>query len=595
MAICIMDKLKFLRRGAYEYTGRLDETIRFIERIQLKDAGLWKIFVDQFRGTPDDHDNGWRCEYWGKMMRGGCFTYAYTQDAELYDILTDTVRDLLTAQDGLGRFSTYSPENEFTGWDIWGRKYIMLGLQYYSEICADDALKAEILTALRRHADYIMSKIGDGVGKKPINEATCNWYGLNSSSILEPFVRLYNMTGDGRYLDFSTYIVNGGGTSIANVFELAYEDKISPYQYPVTKAYEMMSCFEGLLEYYRVTGIEKWRTAVVRFTDAVMRSDITVIGCAGCTHELFDHSSVKQYGTLYSGIMQETCVTVTWMKLCCQVLRLTGDSKYADCIETSVYNALLGSVNTENSDILGGLPFDSYSPLRLNTRALATGGKKDIQGDRFYGCCAAIGSAGTGLIALSSVMEADDGVAFNLYIPGEIVTDYGRFSVATKYPTDGVIDIMVDANAEFTLYLRIPSWAISSSLSTGDRCEAGSYTAVRRRWKKGDTLRLELDMRTKLIHAGEIEGDPQAVNHISLRRGPVVLARDARLGDDNLAQPVNIACGGDGFVDVECKDGVYAVPLKNGSFIHMIGYAEAGKTWDKRSLMACWLPSAPQS
>ena len=45
--------------------------------------------------------------------------------------------------------------------------------------------------------------------------------------------------------------------------------------------------------------------------------------------------------------MQETCVTVTWIKLCYQLLRITGDSVYADEIEKSVYNALYGAVNTE--------------------------------------------------------------------------------------------------------------------------------------------------------------------------------------------------------------------------------------------------------
>ena len=66
-------------------------------------------------------------------------------------------------------------------------------------------------------------------------------------------VRLFDLTGEKKYLDFARYIVEEGGTSIANVFELAYADKTDPYQYPITKAYELISCFEGLLEYYRAT------------------------------------------------------------------------------------------------------------------------------------------------------------------------------------------------------------------------------------------------------------------------------------------------------------------------------------------------------
>lgn len=65
------------------------------------------------------------------------------------------------------------------------------------------------------------------------------WRGLNSCSILEAVVKLYNLTGEKRYFDFASYIVDCGGTDVANIFELAYENKLYPYQYPVTKAYEI--------------------------------------------------------------------------------------------------------------------------------------------------------------------------------------------------------------------------------------------------------------------------------------------------------------------------------------------------------------------
>ena len=61
------------------------------------------------------------------MMRGGCFVWQSNRDPELYEALKATVLDMLSVQDGMGRFSTYSPEKEFDGWDIWGRKYIGLG------------------------------------------------------------------------------------------------------------------------------------------------------------------------------------------------------------------------------------------------------------------------------------------------------------------------------------------------------------------------------------------------------------------------------------------------------------------------------------
>ena len=119
---------------------------------------------------------------------------------------------------------------------------------------------------------------------------------MNSSSILEPFVRMYNLTGAQKYLDFASYIVDTGFIEGDNVIQLAYEGVLKPYEYPVTKAYETMSCFEGLLEYYRVTGDERHLIAVKNFVQGVMETDVTVIGCCGCTHELFDVCKVTAYG-----------------------------------------------------------------------------------------------------------------------------------------------------------------------------------------------------------------------------------------------------------------------------------------------------------
>ena len=52
------------------FEGLADKTIRFIEEFQLMDTVLWERFVEQYRTQPDGEDNGWRGEYWGKMMRG---------------------------------------------------------------------------------------------------------------------------------------------------------------------------------------------------------------------------------------------------------------------------------------------------------------------------------------------------------------------------------------------------------------------------------------------------------------------------------------------------------------------------------------------
>ena len=606
------DVLFTLPEASVKLNGYIDDAIRLIEGYQLLDSGLWEEFVQQFRATEpkaDDGDDGWRGEYWGKMMRGACFTYAYTQNQALYDLLEATVKEMLCTEEKSGRISSYSVEREYNGWDIWSRKYVLLGMQYFMEISKSKKLDEEIVGCMRRQADYLISTIGlPEEGKKQITDASSHWNGLNSSSLLEPIVRLYNITNEQKYLDFATYIVSCGGTKGENIFELAAEGKLYPYQYKVTKAYEMMSCFEGLLEYYRVTGEEKWRTAVINLADLIIASDITVIGSAGCTHELFDRSRIRQLTTKYFGVMQETCVTVTWMKFCYQVLCITGASKYADEIERSVYNGMLGAINYDRHSGNGGFPFDSYSPLLLNTRLTGVGGYKVMADGSSYGCCACIGSAGTGIIPKYAAMLRNDGVALNLYNKGSFFarTPKGvdvRFDIRTEYPLDGNISVKIATKVKegFVIAVRIPYWSKRSILAVnGEDIEvkSGEYAEIYREWSKGDEITLRLDMRCELIYPDSTEyADENSKHHVALRRGPLMLARDARLPGD-IEEPVSFASDSEGFVLCEPSDTAsfahffgFAVAQADGSKIEMLDYASAGRTWDKRSLVTVWMPT----
>lgn len=634
----------------------IHETMKYIEEFQLLREDLWNRFVHQFREEDADYENGWRGEYWGKMMRGACFVYSYTQNPKLYEILEQTVRDMLSAEEDNGRISSYGTAHEFNGWDIWCRKYVLLGMQYFMEICKDEELAAQMTESMCRQVDYIISKIGRAEdGKLMINLTTTHWDGLNSSSLLEPIVRLYAITGEQRYLDFATYIVDCGGTTTENIFELAYEDKRYPYQYPQTKAYEMISCFEGILEYYRVTGIEKYKQMAVQFADKVLESDFTIIGSCGCYHEQFDHSTVRQANTNNNKIKQETCVTVTLMKFCYQLALLTGDSKYVDAFETALYNAYLGAVNTEKViepsiaaehpdwDI-EAVPFDSYSPLTAGTRGVAMGGLKLMSDNHYYGCCACIGSAGIGLVSKLALLTTRQGFALNLFVNGSITTrtENGNevtFDMETDYPVCGKVKITVTPADEeqFTVMVRIPKWSkhttlavqnggetvvnavpVSENLHMDGLAHEKGYLVINKVWKPGDVIILELDMRTEALYPisyGEdflrlrpvwphksmapmldIE-DPLAKHHIALRRGPIILAQENRLGY-SVDEPVNILVNEDGYVDVAFPAQDIApynhilemeVPLVNGGKMHVTDYASAGKLWTEESKMAAWM------
>ena len=524
---------QYLPSGAAKYNDEAHKNALFILEKQLMDASLWRKFVKVFEDKADIVDNGWRGEYFGKMMRGACLTYRYFPDKALYDILYHTVEDLLKTQDEDGRITTYTQEAEFNGWDMWTRKYVLVGCLYFYDICKEETFKSKILDSLCRHVDYLIGKIGED--KVSILD-TSHWYGgLNSSSILEPIVELYRLTNQEKYLKFAEYILEMGGCKGGNLLDLAEKGELLPYQYPEVKAYEMRSYFEGALAYYEVTGNQRYLQIVENFVDAVRKSDITIIGCAGCTHELFDNSTNKQTEEVADkAIMQETCVTVTWMRLQERLLRLTGKEIYADGIERSAYNALYGSLNVfsnqqycaEEQCFIDGVPFDSYSPLVCQPRGIGIGGYKKFAEGGYYGCCACIGAAGTGLFPLIGVMKTQDGVVFNGYHSGNVdcVTPSGtlmQFTISGDYIGEGevVIKVLTAKSEEFSIDLRIPSWSNQPQVQVNGEvyfAEQG-YCKITRKWQNGDEICLAFHPQLRKI---DLNGKSAFVY------GNVVLARD---------------------------------------------------------------------
>ena len=621
-------------------TGIADRTLHWVEDHQLLDRALWQKFVRQFRIHSDSANKGWRGEYWGKMMRGAVMVYQYTRNPSLYEILTETVKDLLTTQNADGSFSTYEPYNEFQRWDLWCRKYVMLGMEHYLEICTDENLKQRILTALCAHADAVLAKIGDRAeGKLPITETSKLYGGMSSVSILEPIIRLYRLTGETRYLRFAEYILSTGGSLDINIFELAYQDEIAPYAYGVNKAYEMMSCFEGVIEYYEVTGNEYYRDAALRFAKKVMETDVTVIGCCGTVSEFFDRSSVRQTEKP-EGALQETCVSVTWMKLCRRLFAVSGDPVFPDAIEQTYYNAYLSTLNTERCharnrglSFLDGcvptvLPFDSYSPLIPGVRGLLTGGAQLLDDGTYYGCCACIASAGAALYPQSMLWNANNGaLLLSGYENGELpaVLPSGqkfRITISGNYPAPGKIRISLQLERPevFPFGLRIPAWSEQSRLTVnGEEQPVGQgIHFIEREWKSGDTLDLELDFRVVITRAPiyeketiyqinwqtgkcdpvEVSQSPEARNFVSFRQGPITLATDRRLGrNPNRAVKLSLHSG-ESVRSCQVDPRRIPYPCMNACIVKLpeeevllTDYASTGRLWSKESESAAWIPA----
>ena len=607
------------------YVNITDQMIRLVQDRQLKDRSLWKLAAKQFKGTPDDVDLGWRGEYWGKVMRGACQTWQYTKDEELYQILQESVADLLSAQDEEGRISTYSKKAEFHGWDLWCRKYVLLGLLSFEEICRDGEQKKRILEAAARHLDAIIAYIGPETGKKKITETSDHWCGINSSSILEPVVRLYQKVPKQQYLRFADYIVEAGGADGFHIFEAAYENKLFPYQYPVVKAYELMSCFEGLLVYSQVTGKRTWRQAVIQFADRLLESEATIVGGSGCHHELFNHSTLMQTDTRYDGLMLETCVTVTWMKLMYRVYQETGEMRYLEEIEKAAFNALYGAVNTLGSTCgpettfdeavyrqvydaataqrnETGQMFDSYSPLRSGIRGRAVGGFKSMEnGTQYCGCCIAIGAAGTALVPDAAAREREYGIEIGIYQSGRICASVNGIVVAiftqTSYPSDGEVCMTINPEKEtvFDLVLRIPSFAEEVHLAVNGEPQklpenvSGIFVHLNRTWKAGDQVKLSMKWSLKLVFGMENPENPASSRQVAVLYGALALARDKQLGEEGT--PVHLVTGSFTGQKVEIllpNQCAFRIRTEQSEFF-MIDYASAGKTWRRDSEMEVWM------
>ena len=244
----------------------------------------------------------------------------------------------------------------------------------------------------------------------------------------------------------------------------------------------------------------------------------------------------------------------------------------------------------------------------------------------YYGCCACIGAAGIGLVPKIGTLLTEDGIVMNLYVNGKISasTPSGRpvtLDVQTEYPKLGTVKITIglEAAESFALSLRIPEWSHRTALTVcGEPSEVSrGYTTVTREFRDGDTIELTLDMRTQAIlpipYGEQIlineviwganymiptfdREDPMAARHIALRRGPVMLAEENRLGY-SVDDPIDVLVEPDGYVDVRLTDGKSPykcileaeIPLTNGKSITVTDYSSAGKTWSTESKMAVWM------
>ncbi|MGE5647661.1 MAG: glycoside hydrolase family 127 protein [Acidobacteriota bacterium] len=469
----------------------------------------------------------WIGEHIGKFIDAGTTAWAYTGDDRLKQKVDAAVKALLATQLPDGYLGTYleadrfidygsaklEPNEKMPLWDVWAHKYNMIALlNYYDRTGYKPALEA-----CRRMGDLLVRTYGEGPNQHSI--VRNDWHvGMANTSVLGPMVQLYRHTGDTKYLDFCRYIVRAWDAPEGPKLLSTLLNKGTVRQIGNAKAYEMLSNFVGVLDLYRATGDEKYLRAMQNGWDDIVTKRLYITGSSAFP-ELFQDDNVLRA----DGRLSEGCVTATWMQINLELLRLTGDPKYADQIERTVYNALLGAQHPTRGTIC------YFTPLN-GTKQYGT----VSQGIPGVSCCTSSVPRALVLIPAAAWGALRNGIAINLYVPGTVRIGDVTVVSKTRYPVNGEVELELKTTkpARFPLSLRVPAWCKSFVATAGGKewtGTPGTYLEIDRVWNNGDRVSIQMDMTTRLV-----PGAPTYPGYFAIERGPQVLAADERLNEEEV-------------------------------------------------------------
>src|ERR1017187_3924840 len=585
----VADTFSLAPPGSVQLQGRLGGKLDLCLNQRVWGKGAEKI-LPFFR---DQNDNGnWRGEYWGKWFTAAVLAYAYQPMPERLARLEHEARDLIKTQDADGYLGTYNAEHRLTVWDVWCRKYVLLGLIVAYDVTGDKS----ILEAARREADNLIAEV-QRKKIKIVDVGVDVLQGVAHSSIIEPIALLYQHTGQKKYLEFAQSIIAqwDAPSKAAPQGTHLMENALAGLPPMKNHAYAIMSCFEGICELYRATGDRRYLKAAVRFGQSVRKYERMIDGSVS-NHELFCDGVRNQ--TEFLEKPQETCATVTWIKLCAQLLRLTGDPVWADEMELSLYNAMVGAMTPDGE-------WFSYFTQLTGERVPSFIAHADLN----LSCCVASGPRGLLLTPRWAVMTARGGPVVNLYAPGSArlpLADGSAVKIIqeTDYPVGDQVKMTIvpEGKRHFSLCLRIPAWSKHTALSVNGkavRCEPGTYAKLARKWSAGDRVLLKLDLRSRAVPA------PSGAPQVALMRGPILLALDNRL-----VPPSDVALwlapDTNGLVELKPHRSnpewawmSFEVPFQvrpSHFFGHyttnlaLCDFASAGNAWSETNLYRVWLP-----
>jgi DUF1680 family protein len=285
-------------------------------------------------------------------------------------------------------------------------------------------------------------------------------------------------------------------------------------------AYSHVNAFSSAMEAYLTLGSEKHLRAA-RNGFAMLTEQSYATGGWGPDEGLIEPGKGRLGESLNKthASFETPCGAYSHFKITRYLMQVSQDSRYGDSMERVLYNTILGA-----KPILPDGTSFYYSDYDASAR-------KVYHRDK-WPCCSGTLPQVAADYHVSIYLRSLAGVYVNLYVPSKLRWKAGgamcELAQQTKYPldNDGQVQIRVAASrpTEFSVFLRIPAWAERTPLVSvnGQRISspvhAGSFVAIRRTWKDGDRIELELPMTLRLESV-----DEQHPNLVALLRGPVVL------------------------------------------------------------------------
>jgi hypothetical protein len=570
-------------RAEFAFEGMMGQRLAANQRewILLAPAAnpaMLQMFRDNDRTS---HRNlvPWAGEFAGKYLISAVQALRISRDAQLQAFIKSFVADLIATQDTDGYLGPFPKSEAMMGkgrWDLWGQYHCMLGLYLWHKETGD----AEALAACRKTADLFCRTFLDG-GKRVIQAGSEE---MNESSI-HIFTLLYRETGTPRYLQMAQAIEKDWQTPPSGDYVRSALAGKAFYQCPKPR-WESLHGIQGVAELYFITGDANYRKAFEQIWWSIVEGD---------RHNTGGFSSGEQAtGNPYDPRPIETCGTIAWMAVTQDMLRMTGDSRAADELELSTWNAVLGAQNASGRWWTYNTPMDGQRKASAHDIVFqARPGSPELN------CCSVNGPRGLGILSEWAVMSRKEGVVLNYYGPSSftVAAPSGRkvkLLQKTDYPAASHIELTVapEGTERFSLYLRIPSWSRMTEVKingmTQPGTKPGTYLPLERQWNAGDKVDLVLDMSPRLW-----VGERESEGKVGIYQGPILLAYDPRFDVHEVEKlpPVDVA-GLPRRVEAKAAGPKPLILLefatKDGRTIKLCDFASAGTAGNP---YVSWLPA----